>query len=189
MSITHTKQKVAEAFDALKATQGYKNKMQAPKLVKIILNVGTGRRARTYPQIQAIVEDRVAKITGQKPTKRAARMSIAGFKLRQGDTVGYAVTLRGEKMNSFFDKLIHVAFPRTKDFRGISRSTIDKMGNLTVGLKEHNVFPETSEEDLINVFGMSITIVSTAKNKEEADAFFTYLGFPFIKNEETGKKK
>lgn len=185
MSITQTKQKVAEAFSALKDSQGYKNKMQAPKLEKIIVNVGTGRRARTYPQIQGIVEDRLSQITGQKPTKRAARMSIAGFKLRQGDTVGYAVTLRGEKMYAFFDKLVHVAFPRTKDFRGIARTTVDKMGNLTVGMKEHNVFPETVEEDLVNVFGMSITVVSTAKNKKEAEAFFEYLGFPF---KEAGKK-
>lgn len=188
MSITQTKQKVAEAYTALKESQGYKNKMQAPKLVKIVLNVGTGRRARTYPQIQNIVEDRIAKITGQKPTKRTARMSIAGFKLRQGDTVGYAVTLRGDKMYAFFDKLVHIAFPRTKDFRGISKTTVDKMGNLTVGLKEHNVFPETVEEDLVNVFGMSITVVSTAKNKKEATDFFTYLGFPFKKEEDSKKK-
>lgn len=189
MAITQTKQRVQQAFTALKDTQGYKNVMQAPKLEKIVINVGTGRRGRTYPQIHTIVDDRLAKITGQKATKRLAKKSIAGFKLRQGDAVGYAVTLRGEKMNSFFDKLVHISFPRTKDFRGISKSTVDKMGNMTVGLKENNVFPECSEEDLVNIFGMSITIVSSAKNKSEAEAFFSYLGFPFKKDEETKKKK
>ena len=134
-----------------------------------------------------IVEDRLAKITGQKPVRRGAKKSIATFKTRIGDVVGVQVTLRGEKMWSFLERLINVALPRTKDFRGISIDAVDPMGNYTLGIKEHIVFPETSDEDLKDVFGFAVTIVTNVKTKEKATEFFKHLGFPFKKKVE-GKK-
>jgi large subunit ribosomal protein L5 len=125
--------------------------------------------------------DRLTKITGQRPTVRSAKKSVASFKVRQGDPIGVAVTLRGARMNHFLDKLIHIAIPRTKDFRGIDPKAVDNIGNMTIGIKEHSIFPETSDEDLKDVFGFAITLVSTAKGKEEALKFFTHLGIPFKK--------
>lgn len=105
-------------------------------------------------------------------------MSIATFKLREGDTVGLAATLRGSRMYDFLDKLIHVAIPRTRDFRGLPATAIDEMGNLTIGIKEHTIFPETSDEDIKDVFGLAVTVVTTAKTKAEAEMFFRHLGMP-----------
>jgi large subunit ribosomal protein L5 len=124
---------------------------------------------------------RLAKITGQKPSPRSAKQSIASFKLREGEVIGSMVTLRGERMYSFIDKLINIAFPRTKDFRGLESKGIDDVGNLTIGIKEHTIFPETGDEELKDVFGLAITFVTTAKSKAEAKAFFDYLGIPFKK--------
>jgi len=170
--------KLNKTFDILKDKLGHTNVMQAPRLEKIVVSVGTGS-FRDHKDRIAIVEEALKKITGQKPSPRSARKSIATFKLREGETVGFQVTLRGERMQSFLDKLIHVALPRMKDFRGISKTAIDDMGNYTLGIKEHTIFPETSDEDLRNVFGMSITLVTTAKDKKEAEEFLTYLGLPF----------
>ena len=128
-----------------------------------------------------MVMDRLARITGQRPTVRAAKQSVASFKIREGDPVGVAVTLRGARMQHFIDKLIHVALPRTKDFRGIDKKAVDAIGNMTIGIKEHTIFPETSDEDLRDVFGLAITIVTTAKTKAEAVPFFEHLGIPFKK--------
>ncbi len=132
-----------------------------------------------YGKIE-IIEDRLAKITGQKAAPRAAKISIASFKVREGDTVGLQVTLRGARMYDFLDKLIHIALPRTRDFRGLKATAIDDMGNMTVGIKENTIFPETSDEDLKDVFGLAITIVTTAKSKPEAEAFFRHIGMPLI---------
>lgn len=169
------------AFDALKTEFGYTNIHQVPKLDKIIIAAGTAKRARTNYDFHKLVNGRLALITGQKPAERKARMSIAGFKLRTGDLVGYMVTLRGLRKESFFDKLVNIVLPRTKDFRGIDSKSIDAMGNMTFGIKEHTVFPETGEEDLKDVFGLQITMVTTASSKKEAIAYLTYLGFPFKK--------
>jgi large subunit ribosomal protein L5 len=133
------------------------------------------------------ISDRLAKITGQKGALRGAKQSISSFKIRQGDPVGVVVTMRGKRMYAFLEKLINVAIPRTKDFRGINRTGVDNIGNLTIGIKEHTIFPETADEDIRDVFGMSITLVSTAHNKKEGTAFFEILGIPFKKGEE--KKK
>jgi large subunit ribosomal protein L5 len=122
----------------------------------------------------------VARITGQKSSPRSAKISIASFKVREGDTVGLQVTLRGPRMYDFLDKLIHIALPRTRDFRGIPVTAIDDMGNITIGIREHTIFPETSDEDLKDVFGMAITIVTTAKNKKESEAFLRHLGLPLV---------
>lgn len=172
-----TKQRQQTSFLALGENFHYTSPMQAPRISKVIVSTGVGKKRD--PKALALVEDRVAKITGQKPAPRAARASVASFKVREGDTVGLQVTLRGPRMYDFLDKLIHIALPRTRDFRGISTSAIDEMGNLTIGIREHTIFPETSDEDLKDVFGLAVTIVTTAKNKPEAEAFFRHLGIPF----------
>ncbi|NCN08003.1 50S ribosomal protein L5 [Candidatus Parcubacteria bacterium] len=173
------KEKSNKAFEALKADRGYKTRMQSPKLVKVVVSSGVGSfkdKARFK-----IVEDRLARITGQKASPRGAKASIASFKSREGDVVGYQVTLRGKRMYDFIDKLVNIALPRTKDFRGISVDSADEMGNYTLGIKEHTIFPESADEELKDVFGLAITVVTTAKSKEEVIAFLTYLGFPFKK--------
>lgn len=171
-----TKQKQQTAFEALSEDFGYTSRMQAPRILKVIVSSGVGKK-RDKKQIE-LITDRLARITGQKPAPRAARASIASFKVREGDTVGLQVTLRGARMFDFLDKLVHIALPRTRDFRGLAPTAIDDMGNLTIGIREHTIFPETSDEEVKDVFGLAITIVTTAKNKKEADAFFRHLGFP-----------
>jgi large subunit ribosomal protein L5 len=180
-----TKQRQQTAFEAMSEPFGYTSRMQAPRILKVIVSSGVGKK-RDKKQIE-LVSDRLARITGQKATPRPARMSIAAFKVREGDTVGLQVTLRGARMYDFLDKLIHIALPRTRDFRGIAASAIDDMGNLTIGIKENTIFPETSDEDLKDVFGLAVTIVTTAKNKKEADSFFRHLGVPLRPSED--KKK
>jgi large subunit ribosomal protein L5 len=125
--------------------------------------------------------DRITKITGQRPVKKGAKQSIATFKVRTGDVVGIQVTLRGARMYDFLDKLINIALPRTKDFRGIKDSGIDEMGNYTVGIKEHTIFPETADEELKDVFGIAVTVVTNTKDKKETRKFLLDLGFPFKK--------
>lgn len=180
-------QKQAKAFDALKDQFGYTNKMSTPKLQKVIVSVGTGSGMKKDRKKNEFVSDRLMKITGQKPAVRGAKQSIASFKIRQGDPVGVMVTLRGTRMYEFLDKLVHIALPRTKDFRGITRSSANALGNMSIGIKEHTIFPETGDEEIVNVFGMSITIVTTAKNRPEGIAFFEYLGFPLKKEDEKRK--
>ena len=189
MKHTTVKEKEAEAFQKMKSVFHYKNVMAAPKLKKIVLNVGTGTGIKKDKNRNDFVSDRLAKITGQKPANRGAKKSISSFKVRQGDPIGVIVTLRGKKMYAFLEKLVNIALPRTKDFRGINRSVVDNIGNLTIGIKEHTIFPETADEDIKDVFGLAITLVSTAKNKEEGMAFFELLGIPFKKEEETKKRR
>ncbi len=181
------KEKKNKIFDLLKGNFGYSNIMQTPKITKIIVNVGTGSTS-DKKKIE-LIEDRITKITGQKPAPRKAKQSIAAFKLREGSDVGYQVTLRGPRMVNFFDKLVNVALPRTKDFRGLSRKGVDAVGNYTLGIKDHTIFTEASDEELKNVFGMSITIVTTAKTKDEAISLLTNLGWPFKKEEVDKAKK
>lgn len=168
-----------DTFNALKGEFHYKNVMQAPKVTKLVVSIGVGSikdKKRTD-----FILDRLTKITGQAPAQRGAKKSIANFKLRTGDLSGFQVTLRGERMRSFLDKLVNIVFPRVKDFRGIKASAIDEMGNITIGIKEHTVFPETADEDAKDVFGLSVTIGTTAKNKKEAEAFLRYIGVPLQK--------
>jgi large subunit ribosomal protein L5 len=183
------KEKESEAFEKMKSVFHYKNIMASPKMKKVVINVGTGTMVKKDKNKNEAISDRLAKITGQKVSLRGAKQSIASFKIRQGDPVGVMVTLRGKRMFAFLEKLINVAIPRTKDFRGINRSTVDNIGNLTTGIKEHTIFPETADEDIRDVFGLSITLVSSAKNKKEGTAFFEILGIPFKKEEDTKKKK
>lgn len=167
-----------QAFGALKTDFGWKNLMQVPRIEKVVISAGIGRAAKEKGRIE-LIADRIAKITGQKPAMRGAKKSIASYKTRIGDPVGYQVTLRGARARDFLNRLIHIALPRTKDFKGISTGAIDEMGNYTLGVREHTVFPETADEDIKDVFGIAVTVVTTAKNKDEAKAYFTHLGFPF----------
>jgi len=173
------KEKTIESFKELKEKLGLKNIMQSPKIVKVVISAGVGSFA-DKKKID-IVLDRLAKITGQKPIKRGAKKSVASFKSREGDTVGVQVTLRGEKMWSFLDRLFNIALPRTKDFRGISPQAIDEMGNYTLSIREHTIFPETADEDLKDVFGFAVTIVTNLKDKADTLEFFKSLNFPFKK--------
>jgi large subunit ribosomal protein L5 len=173
------KEKTKEAFKNLKDTLKLKNVMQTPKIMKVVISAGVG--SFKDKNKTEVVIDRLTKITGQKPTKRGAKKAIASFKSRVGDIVGVQITLRGKKMWSFLDRLFNVALPRTKDFRGISPDAVDEMGNYTLSVREHTVFPETADEDLKDVFGFAVTIVTNQRNKSSALEFFKYLGFPFKK--------
>ena len=175
------KEKEKSAFGSLKSVFGYKNVFASPRLVKVVVSSGTGKTSRSDAKKNDFVADRLSKITGQKPAPRGAKKSIASFKVRTGDTVGHVVTLRGKRMYGFLDKVLRIALPRTRDFRGLPLSALDEMGNYTIGIKEHIVFPETSDEELKNVFGLAVTVVTTAHSKKEAQAFFEHLGFPFKK--------
>ena len=168
-------------FDSLKSAMGYTNVMQTPKVVKVIVSVGVGKINKDKKRLELIV-DRLSRITGQAPAPRGAKKAIANFKSRVGDIVGYQITLRGARGKAFLDKLIHVVLPRVKDFRGIPVTAIDEMGNITIGIKEHTVFPETSDEDAKDIFGLAITITTTAKNKKEAEAFLRIIGLPLQEN-------
>ncbi len=182
------KEKEKEAFEKMKGNFHYKNVMASPRMDKIVINVGTGTAIKKDKNKNDSIADRLAKITGQKATFRGAKKSVASFKVRQGDPIGVVVTLREKRMYAFLEKLINVALPRTKDFRGISKNVVDNIGNLTIGIKEHTIFPETADEDIKDVFGLSITLVSSAKTKKEGLAFFELLGIPFKKEEETKKR-
>jgi large subunit ribosomal protein L5 len=182
------KEKEKTAFDQMKNIFHYKNPMAAPKLDKVVINTGTGTASKKDKNKNEFILDRLAKITGQKPTTKGAKKSVASFKIRKGDPIGIAVTLRSNRMYVFLEKLINVALPRTKDFRGINRTAVDDMGNLTLGIKEHTIFPETVDEDIKDFFGFSITLVSSAKNKKEGMAFFELLGVPFKRETKNEKK-
>lgn len=181
MHMENTATKMKSVYESLKGAFGYTNVNQTPRLEKVVVSVGTGK-VQDKAKI-ALIQDRLAQITGQKPSPRPAKQSIASFKLREGEIIGYQVTLRGERMQHFLDKLINIAIPQTRDFRGLKTTAIDEMGNITLGIKEHTIFPETADEEIKDVFGLAITIVTTAKTKEEAEAFLRHLGLPLQKKE------
>ena len=174
------KEKIAKAYDVMKSEFGYKNKMQAPKIEKIVVSVGVGS-VKDKKKIE-LIANRLEKITGQKAATRVAKKSIATFKVREGDLSGYQITLRGPRMFDFLNRLLNVSLPRTKDFRGLSRNGVDQMGNYTLGIKEHTIFPETADEDIKDVFGMSVITVTNTKDKKETLTFLESIGFPFKKN-------
>jgi len=153
------------------------NVMASPKIEKVIINIGLGRALKDEKFLEIALRD-IALITGQKPKTTLAKKSIANFKIREGMVIGAVSTLRGQKMRDFVTRLVKIALPRTRDFRGIDAKSIDKSGNLTIGVKEHIVFPEIKGEEVRNIFGFEITIVVKAKNKEEALALYKTLGFP-----------
>lgn len=175
------KEKMNTAFAAMKKEFGYTNVMQTPKITKVVVSTGTGK-IDDKGKLE-VIRDRLSRITGQKVSPRPAKQSIATFKLREGDIIGYQVTLRGPRMRDFLNKLIHVALPQTRDFRGLKVTAIDEMGNITIGIKEHSIFPETADEDLRDVFSLAVTIVTSAKTKTEAEALLRHIGLPLQKSE------
>lgn len=157
---------------------GYDNIMQAPRLVKIVINVGVGEALDNARALDATVEDIMA-ITGQRPVVTKARKSVAAFKLREGRAIGVKVTLRGERMWAFLDRLMNVALPRTRDFRGVPSTAFDGRGNYTLGLREQILFPEIEYDKIDKVRGMEISIVTTAETDEEGRELLRLLGMPF----------
>ena len=158
----------------------YKSVMQAPKLDKIVINMGVGDAMSNSKALDAAVED-LTQICGQKPIITKARKSIAAFNLREGAALGCKVTLRGERMYQFFDKLVSIALPRVRDFRGLSKDSFDGRGNYTLGVKEQLIFPEINYDKVFKIRGMDIVIVTTAKTDNEGRELLTLLGVPFVK--------
>ena len=168
----------SEIAPALKTQFGFKNPMQIPTLVKIVVNMGVGEAARDSKLIEGAVRD-LSIITGQKPQVTKSRKSIAQFKLREGQPIGAHVTMRGDRMWEFADRLLSISLPRIRDFRGLSPKQFDGKGNYTFGLTEQVVFPEIEQDKVDRPRGMDITIVTTAKNDDEGRALLKALGFPF----------
>jgi large subunit ribosomal protein L5 len=171
-----------EIVPAMMERFAYDNIMQVPRLEKIVVNVGLGEALQDPKALDATVRD-VATITGQKPVITRARKSIAAFKLRAGNPIGVKVTLRGERMFSFFDRLMNIALPRQRDFRGISRTAFDGRGNYTLGLREQLAFVEINYDEIDKIRGMEICVVTTAKTDEEARFLLEQFGMPFAKAE------
>lgn len=171
---------IKEIAPSLKEKFNYTSNMQVPKIEKIVLNMGVGDGAHDDKFIEAALRELEA-IAGQKPVVTKAKKSIAGFKLREGNKIGAKVTLRGDKMYIFLEKLIKIALPRVRDFRGISKGSFDGRGNYTIGIKEQLIFPEVDYDSVIKVRGLDIVIVTTAKTNEEALELLTQFGLPFRK--------
>jgi len=161
---------------------GFTNVMQAPRLEKIVVNMGVGEALRDGRLLDAAIED-LTIITGQKPVVTKARKSIAGFKLREGNAIGVKVTLRGDRMWEFYDRLVALAIPRIRDFRGLDQRSFDGRGNYTFGLTEQLIFPEIDYDKVVQVRGMDITIVTTARTDDEGRALLLALGFPLVRDE------
>ncbi|RMF51621.1 MAG: 50S ribosomal protein L5 [Chloroflexota bacterium] len=159
----------------------YRNALEVPRIVKVVLNIGVGEALDNAKALDSAVED-LTKITGQKPVITRARKAVAAFKLREGRAIGVKVTLRNERMWSFLDRLINLALPRTRDFRGISGNAFDGRGNYTLGLREQLIFPEIEYDKIDKVRGMEISIVTTAKSDEEGRRLLKLLGMPFREN-------
>ena len=172
-----------EVIPAMMEKFGYRNKMAVPKIEKVVINTGFGRlvsgkTSEEQKKIQDSVLQNLSLISGQRPVLKKAKKSISGFKTKEGQVIGAAVTLRGKKMSDFLERLIHIALPRLRDFRGIEISSFDKKGNLTIGLREHIAFPEILPEKAKNIFGLEITVVTTAKSREEGIELLRLMGFP-----------
>ena len=169
----------ARIRQVMKSKFGYTNEMQVPKLDKIVLNMWIGEAVTDSKKVQAAIAD-LTKIAGQKPVATRARNSIAGFKLREGMVIGGKVTLRGDQMYEFLDRLITIALPRVKDFRGLKPTSFDGRGNYAMGLKEHIVFPEINYDQIDQMWGMDIIVGTTAKTDEEARQLLREFQFPFV---------
>ena len=174
---------IKEIAPALLKSFGFKNVMQVPRLEKIVFNIGLCETMDNPKALEAAVAD-LTLVTGQKPVQTKARKSIANFKLREGRVIGTKVTLRGPRMWAFFDRLVNIALPRVRDFRGISPNAFDGRGNYTLGIKDQLVFPEIEYDKIDKLRGMEVTIVTTAQNDDEARALLRLLGMPF-----SGKKE
>ncbi|MGB9592666.1 MAG: 50S ribosomal protein L5 [Anaerolineae bacterium] len=171
-----------EVLPAMQQEFGYRNVMEVPRIVKVVVNVGLGEALQNAKALDAASND-IMLITGQKPIVRKARKSIATFKLREGNPIGIKVTLRGNRMYDFLDRLMNVALPRVRDFRGVSPDAFDGRGNYTLGLSEQLIWPEINYDTIDKVRGMEVTIVTTAKTDEEARRLLQLLGMPFRKRQ------
>jgi len=169
-----------EVVPALQNAFNYKNVMEVPHIEKVVVNIGLGEAMGNSKALDAAITD-MTTITGQKPIQTKARKSIANFKLREGVIIGVKVTLRGERMWAFIDRLVNVALPRVRDFRGVSPDAFDGRGNYTLGLRDQLIFPEIEYDKIDKLRGMEITIVTTAKNDEHSRAMLRFLGMPFRK--------
>lgn len=167
-----------EVFQKLKSDFDYPNVMQVPRLTKIVVNTCLSEATQNAKMLDSAAQE-LAQITGQKPVITKAKKSIASFKLRQGQSIGACVTLRRKKMYEFFNRLVNIALPRVRDFKGVSPKAFDGRGNYTFGLTEQIIFPEINYDKVEKIRGMNITICTTAKNDEEAKALLKYLGMPF----------
>jgi len=181
MNILHERYK-NEIVPALRKSFDFKNIMQVPRIEKVVVNIGMGEALDNPKALEAAVSD-LTIITGQKPVTNKARKSIANFKLREGRLIGTKVTLRGERMWSFLDRLVNTALPRVRDFRGVSPNAFDGRGNYTLGLRDQLIFPEIEYDKIDKLRGMEVTIVTTAKTDDQARALLQMLGMPFSKKE------
>jgi len=170
-----------EIIPALKKEFGFKNVMEVPRFEKIVVNMGVGEAVQNAKLVDSAIAD-LALITGQKPRLNRARVSVAAFKLREGMPIGCKVTLRGDRMYEFYDRLVNLSLPRIRDFRGVPTKGFDGRGNYTLGIKEHIIFPEIEYDKIAQVFGMDITIVTSARTDEQALALLTHMRMPFRKN-------
>lgn len=170
-----------EVRPALMKSYGYKNVMQVPRLEKVVLNIGLGEAISNAKALESAEKD-MAAITGQHPITTRSKKSIAAFKLREGMTIGMKVTLRGERMYHFFDKLVNIALPRIREFHGVSREAFDGRGNYTLGFKEQVVFPELDYDKVEKVRGLEVSIGTTAKTDDEARQLLELLGMPFVRD-------
>lgn len=171
-----------EIIPALKEKLGLSNVMSVPKIVKVTINVGVNSR-NTDSGLLDNVENNLRRITGQKPVRTKARVAISAFKVKENMVVGVVVTLRGRKMYDFLDKLINVSLPRIRDFRGVSVKNVDQQGNLSIGFKEHIVFPEIRSDEVERIHGLQVTVTTNAKSREAGEELFRLLGFPMQKKD------
>jgi large subunit ribosomal protein L5 len=169
-----------EVLPALRKEFVIANVMAVPRITKVVVNTGTGRTHKESELLKKIERD-LGLLTGQKPSGRRVRKSVASFKVREGAVVGYAVTMRGTRMWDFLDRFISLALPLSKDFRGIDPKNVDQRGNLNMGIKEHNIFPEVNLENIKDIFSLQVTVTTTAGTRERGLALLTHLGFPFKK--------
>ncbi len=169
-----------EIIPEIKKEFGLKNDFEVPRIKKVVLNTGIGRVSKDSALVDAIEKD-ITMIAGQKAVRAKARKSIAAFKLREGSDNGIKVTLRGDKMYDFIDRLVSLSLPRTRDFRGLDVKNIDSYGNLTIGIKEQIIFPEINQENARGIFGLQVTFVTDKQNREQSEKLFRLLGFPLKK--------
>ena len=169
-----------EIVPALQEKFGYKNKLAVPKIEKVILNVGISNNKRDDKYLE-LVKNTLTRISGQKPVETLARKAIAGFKIREGNVVGMKVVLRGDRMYDFIDKLISISLPRVRDFRGIALKSVDRAGNLNIGIKEHVAFAEIDSSEVESIHGLEVTINTSAENREQGTELFRLIGIPFKK--------
>ena len=170
-----------EIVPQLEEKLGVKNAMLVPRLTKVVINVGLGKHTKEKDYLESVSKG-ITKISGQKPVFTLAKKSISAFKIREGMTVGIKVTLRGQRMYDFVEKLVAITFPRVRDFRGITEKGMDRTGNMTIGFRDQSAFPEVKIEDMDNPFGLEICLNTTAKNREEGLELFRLIGFPFKKD-------